>query len=102
MYSIFLNINIKVLVGVCTNSIQRLLINALWVIRVILVHMTEYYMLQLLSSGGICFCRLVNKRSLTHAVENLFLSEPGREKKDFPGRRLVMQSDMSGGYVITE
>lgn len=64
--------------------------------------MAECYMLRLLSSGGFGFCRLVNKRSVTHAVENLFLSEPGRKKKDFPGRGLVMQSDMSGGYVITE
>lgn len=87
-----------------------LLTVALWVMRVKFVHMAEYYKPQLSSSGGVSFCRLANNRSLTHSVflacwvstGVVFLLYTCERKKDFPAWRLVMQSDMSGGYVITE
>lgn len=99
-------------IGVCTTGTTSLLTIALWAMRVKLVHMAEYYKPQLLSSGGVSFCRLANNKSLTHSVEVFsllgfhwacfFFSVHLGEKKDFPAWRLVMQSDMSGGYVITE
>ena len=77
-----------------------------------LVRTAEYYKPQLLSSGGDSFCGFANNKSLTHSVFLArwvfhwacfsFFSVHLWEKKDFPAWRLVMQSDMSGGYVITE
>lgn len=75
----------------------------LWVMKVKLLHTAEYYKPQLLSSGGVitgvwltlCFY-------LTgFPLHVFFCCAPVREK-DFPAWWLVMQSDMSGGYVITE
>lgn len=78
-----------------------------------LVRTAEYYKPQLLSFGGDSFCGFANNKSLTHSVFlarwvfhwacfSFFFLCTCEKKKDFPAWRLVMQSDMSGGYVITE